>query len=255
MNHFRLVIIFMTIVLLVLFLGIIGIALSLYGSRIKRGMSTISMYNISVCLIVASIISGVISFWAICLALPGSNTQTISQQEVIVDIFSVLVTVLMGWNIISVVDIKRNAEKVNSVSNDLEIVISSMIELDFHNFKLREEKEAVIHHCFQMLREVHACDNTTIRKTAEKEIVKILELISDSYDDGEDVIIYKGEKDLYLFILNQLDGIYVDKVRQIISNAKQRGSRTEGECLSFNSNLQENNNLSDASRIQYVKEE
>ena len=135
-------------ILAVLLLGFVGVTLTVIGSRTKKGMSAISMYNIASCLIVASIISGVISLWAVCLALPGDMSISVTQQEVIVDIFSVLVTILMGWNIISVVDIKRNAEKVNSISSDLDIVISSMIDLNFSSFDLRKDKENVIHSCF-----------------------------------------------------------------------------------------------------------
>lgn len=251
MNHFRLVIIFMTIVLLVLFLGIIGIALSLYGSRIKRGMSTISMYNISVCLIVASIISGVISFWAVYLALPGSNTQAISQQEVIVDIFSVLVTVLMGWNIISVVDIKRNAEKVNSVSNDLEIVISRMIDLNFHSFTLRKDREAVIHYCFEMMNAVQECDNRIIKKTAEVEIVKMLTLIKNSYREQEQIFIYEKERNRYLFILSQAEGVYTDNVERMIKEAKEKGLSKNGDSVDFNDKTQDNLKTSDNSNMQF----
>lgn len=221
----------MTIVLLVLFFGIVGIVLSIFGSRVKRGISTISMYNISVCLIVASIISGVISFWAVSLALPGSNTQPISQQEVIVDIFSVLVTVLMGWNIISVVDFKRNAEKLNTISNDLDLVISSMIDLNFSSFDLRKDKENVINSCFNMLEEIQNCESEPFKKSTEKKVVHILRENMRPITGDQKILINKGERKHYLFILEQIDGVYVDDVRDMISTAIEKGSPEERDYL------------------------
>lgn len=239
-----------TMILLVLIAGVVGVVLALIGSRFKTGMSVISMYNISACLIIASIISAVISFVAVCNALPGDYSKPVTQQEVIVDIFSVLVTILMGWNIISVVDIKRNAEKVNAVSKDLEVVISSMIELDFHSFNLREDKRAVIHHCFNMLSDVQDCENQPIRKTAEEEIIKLLELIKASYETGENVIIYKGEREQYLDILKQIKGVWTGDVKYMIYSADERGLREEGDNLSFNNNPPENFEFYDASNME-----
>lgn len=221
-------------ILAVLLLGFVGVTLIVIGSRTKKGMSAISMYNIASCLIVASIISGVISLWAVCLALPGDLSISVTQQEVIVDIFSVLVTILMGWNIISVVDIKRNAEKVNSISSDLDIVISSMIDLNFSSFDLRKDKENVIHSCFNMLDAIQKCENKPFKKTAEKKVIEILKENMCSNMMGPRTVINKDERSHYLYILNQIDGMFIDDVRDMISNAIEKGSKEERDYQQSN---------------------
>ena len=217
---------------LIIALAFVGLLLAIFGSRVKEGISAKSMYNIAGCLVIASIISCAISFFAIVLALEKGNTNNIYQQDVIVDIFAVLVTVLMGWNIISVVDIKRNAEKVNSISNDLEMVISSIIQLNFHSLKIKEDKKAVIHSCFTMLEEIISNGNTIVGKSAEKEIIKILCSISRSYEVDEPVYIYNGMLKKYQYILNQTDNI--DKIEieeKMLSNPIESGSFNKDDSL------------------------
>ena len=218
-------------ILIVFVLAFVGLLLAVIGSRIKKGMSIISMYNIATCLIIASIISCVISFFAICIALPGNSSKAVTQQEVIVDIFSVLVTVLMGWNIISVVDFKRNAEKLNTLSNDLDLVISSMIDLNFSSFDLRKDKENVINSCFNMLEEIQNCESEPFKKSTEKKVVHILRENMRPITGDQKILINKDERKHYLFILEQIDGVYVDDVRDMISTAIEKGSPEERDYL------------------------
>ena len=157
-----------------------------------------------------------------------------SQQEVIVDIFSILVTVLMGWNIISVFDIKKDMVKVNAVSNDLEVIISSMIDLNFSSFDLKDEKETIIHSCFNMLDAIQKCENKSFKKTAEKKVVEILKENMCSNMVGPRTVINKDERSHYLYILNQIDGMFIDDVRDMISNAIEKGSTEERDYAQLN---------------------
>lgn len=224
--------------------GFIGILLAGYGSRKKTGMSSTSMYNVAGCLVIASIISCTISFFAICMALKSGSSNNFYQQDVIVDILAVLVTVLMGWNIISVVDIKRNAEKINTISNDLEMVISGVIQLNFHSFEIRKDREAVIDSCFETLNYIHQCENVIVRQSAEKEIIKLLGELKKTYRIDEKVEIYPGKKDKYLFALSLLKDVFAEDIKGMISNADVVETRSDNNTLAY-SHVSDNGSESD----------
>ena len=179
------------------------------------------MYNTAACLVVSSIIAGTISFLAVWLALPNVKVVDYTHQDVVVDIFGVLVTVLMGWNIISVVDIKRKAEKIDSISEDLENVISGIIQLSIHSFTLRPDKDAIIDSCFITLEKVLVCENESVSKAATKEILDVLHNVKQSYKDGENVYVYKDRKLVYQYILSKVDGVYKSELEDWISLAQE----------------------------------
>ncbi len=206
------------------------------GTRIKKRWDATSMYNIAACLVVASIITGTMSLIAVWVALPNSDKINFSHQDVVVDIFSVLVTVLMGWNIISVVDIKKKAESIDHITADLEKVISGIIQMAIHSFVVREDKEAVINSCFVSLEKILECSNELVRGSATREIMKVLYQVKKSYKTGEKVYIYKGCKEKYKSILWQLDDEYKSDIIKMIENADQLNS--SGENIAFASNGQ-----------------
>lgn len=72
--------------------------------------------------LVLSIVSVVISIIAICISCPHKAELGFDYQGVIVGILALLVTMLIGWNIYSIIDIRKIREellttKVNSVFN------------------------------------------------------------------------------------------------------------------------------------------
>lgn len=209
----------MLLVIIVFFF--IAVVLAIFGTRIRKKWDAVSMYNTAACLVVSSIIAGTISFLAVWLALPNVKVVDYTHQDVVVDIFGVLVTVLMGWNIISVVDIKRKAEKIDSISEDLENVISGIIQLSIHSFTLRPDKDAIIDSCFITLEKVLVCENESVSKAATKEILDVLHNVKQSYKDGENVYVYKDRKLVYQYILSKVDGVYKSELEDWISLAQE----------------------------------
>lgn len=205
--------------------------LAVFGTKIKNRLSLSSSYNIAACLVVASILAGTISFLAIWLALSSKNPVNYSHQDVVVDIFGVLVTVLMGWNIISVVDVKKKAEKIDSISEDLDSVISGIIGLSIHSFTLREDKEAVINSCFLSLEKVNSCINDEVKKSAVREIMRVLHQIKKSYKPSDKIQIYKDQKEHYSSILWAIDDEYKEEIKQMINDAVY--SPASGEDIKF----------------------
>lgn len=110
--------------------SVVAIALAIHGGRIDKKMDEVSLYRVASSLVVASILAGVICFFAIFYSLSGTGAAVISSQDAIVDILGVLVTVLMGWNIISLVDFKKKLMRLsisNMTSKMLLAVICSLI--------------------------------------------------------------------------------------------------------------------------------
>ena len=212
-------------------LALTAVVLAIFGTKIKNRWSLTSMYNVAACLVVSSILSGTISFLAVWIALPNNKDIGFTHQDVVVDILGVLVTVLMGWNIISVVDIKKKAEKIDSISDDLDSVISGIIGLSIHSFTMRDDKEAVINSCFMSLEKVNSCVNDEVKKSAVREIMRVLHQIKKTYYPGDKIYIYLGQKEHYLSILWVTEDEYKEEIKEMIEGAEPLPA--SGEDIKF----------------------
>lgn len=217
---------------IILILAILAMVLALMGARIKKKWDATSMYNVAACLVVASIISGTISFFAVWVALPNSKEIDFTHQDVVVDILGVLVTVLIGWNIFTVVDIKKKADEVDRISNDFAHVVTGIMRLNMKGFLMRDDKDALIHSCFTSLEEILNCDNRNFSKNAVNEIMTLLHNIYQSYG-GSTVYIYPHMKQKYLYVLSNEDikSEYKEEIFIMIKGAKD--SSNIGEEVQF----------------------
>lgn len=78
-------------------------------------MDSKSMYNVASCMVVVSIISTTVSIFALILAFPHYENATYDYHGGLVTILAILVTVLIGWNIYSIVDFNRRKNEVSSL--------------------------------------------------------------------------------------------------------------------------------------------
>lgn len=221
---------FQLLLVVVMALALTGLILAIFGTKLKSRWSVTSSYNVAACLVVTSIIACTISFLAVWIALPNSKSVDYTHQDVIVDILGVLVTVLIGWNILSVVDIKKKAEKIDTISEDLESVISGIIQLSIHSFTMRSDKEAIINSCFLSLKKVLDCENEKVKSTAVKEIMEVLYQVKRSYKDGAKMSIYGNMKHEYDYVLSKIDDVHKDEIAEmlkspILLNANDNGVR------------------------------
>lgn len=226
--------------------AIFALVISFYGARIKKKWDAASMYNVASCLVVASIISGTISFLAIWIALPNNKSIAYTHQDVVVDILGILVTVLIGWNIFTVVDIKRKAESIAHISNDLEKIMSSILQMSIHSFTIRSDKEAVINSCFLSLDKAIECENDSVRSSAIKEIMKLLHQIRGTYKNGDKICIYNGTKEYYNSVLWNIDDVYRDEICEMIINASEL--ITSGEDIKFAESSSQSDSTYEASK-------
>lgn len=235
---------------MVIALAILAGVLAYLSSKIKNRWDASSIYNVAACLIVASIMVGALSLIAVWVALPDGKEVDFTHQDVIVDILAILVTVLMGWNIISVVDIKKKADEVDRITGDLEKVISGIIQMSIHSFTLRPDKEAVIHSCFMSLEKILDCKNEFVRKTAIKEIMKVLHQVKCTYQNGEQANIFRDSEDRYNSILWAVDDEYKEEIVNMVRNANVLNSNEE--TISFAAGGQNAGNVNrEASEVDY----
>ena len=92
-------------------------------------------YRVASCLVVLCLIACVLGFASICIAIPRIGDVDLDYMGVIVGILSILVTVLIGWNIYTIVDfnkIKDEQKKFQADSikkiNEMEVSLNKKIE-------------------------------------------------------------------------------------------------------------------------------
>ena len=73
------------------------------------------MYNVATCMVVVSIISTTVSVGALIMAFPHYENASYDYHGGLVNILAILVTILIGWNIYSIVDFNRRKNEVNSL--------------------------------------------------------------------------------------------------------------------------------------------
>lgn len=207
------------IVVLALLFIVAVLGLALYGGHIKRGMDAISLYRVASCLVLASILTGVISLACLYLALPAIKND-FTHHDALIDILGVLVTVLMGWNIISVVDFKKKAESVDHISDDFSHVISGIMELNMNSFMMAGEKVVLLDNSFNTLEAILKCQNDSIRIKAVDEIMELIKKICDAMKKNKENSVLAGRRDQYKFLLDHVDSANKEKILEFIDNAE-----------------------------------
>lgn len=211
-------------------LVILGIGLAMYGAYVKKTMDPISLYRVASCLIVASLIAGCFSFFAICLSLSSPKMNGLSNQEAIVDILGILVTILMGWNIISLVDFKKKVDSIDYMSQDFKSVISAVMQLNFNNFMMKGNRDKQLDSCMIALEKVHECVDDNIRKMAEGQIVDLILQLCNDMKKENNLLVFEGKKNEYAHILAGVDSKYTKDIEEFITVADESKQALNGDA-------------------------
>ena len=200
---------------------IVGIGLAIYGAYVNKNMDPVSLYRVASCLVVASLIAGCFSFFAICLSLSSPQNEGLSNQEAIVDILGILVTILMGWNIISLVDFKKKVDTIDYISKDFKSVISAVMQLNFNNFMMKGNKDEQLDSCMTALEKVHDCVDDNIRKMAEGQILDLVKHLCEEMKNENNKLVFEGKKNEYVHILANVDSKYTKDLEEFIRSADE----------------------------------
>lgn len=226
-------------ILLIIVVAVVAFSLAYFGSRKSKDYDRLTMHHTATSLVVASIIASTVSFASVYLALSGKIDT--SHQEIFIDILSILVTVLMGWNIISVVDFKnqeekmsKKVEKIDQLSKDFNHVINGIINLNMYSFPLRGNKPVLINSCFKLLKEIVKCEDRKLNEAAISQNMMLLHTIFESYEKDEIVRVFKGMRNNYLFILEQINyNEYKKEITDIITRAKELPYKEDGIRIEY----------------------
>lgn len=205
--------------------AVVAIALAIYGGKIDKTLDATSLYRVAASLVVASIISGIVSFFAISYALSESSPSGMSTQNAIVDILGVLVTVLMGWNIISLVDFKKKADEINYIKQDFKNVIGGFMQLNFDSFLMIGDKPTLLDNCFKALDEIHTCLNESVREMAVGKLMDLIKQVCDNMTNSGNELILPDKKNIYLYTLNHIDSKYVEDIKAFLNRATYTGQQ------------------------------
>lgn len=240
----------LTCFIIILTVGLIAIWLATKGNKVSEGLPPKSMYRIAGCLVIASIISGTISLFAVVYALKSPEAG-LSDSEVIVDIFSILVTVLMGWNIISLVDFKRREEKIDHLTEDFQHVIQGILRLNIKSFMMIGDKYRLLDNCFASLNEIMECRDESIRRMATDEIMHLLHQLYNVMKGDRNAFIIKGKRGEYLYALNHIDSMYSDEIAEYIKNVEGKDIEQSNSLnIILTDNAEQNGNVTQTIEIQ-----
>lgn len=214
-------------------LAVIAISLAIYGGKIQKTMDSVSLYRVASCLVVASILSGIISLYAIVFSLPAYATSGVTNQDAIVDILGILVTVLMGWNIISLVDFKKKADEIDYIKHDFKNVISGFTQLNFDSFLTINENSVLLDNCFNTLDDIHSCLNESIRRMAEDKLMDMIKNVCDEMEEKQHLWIAPGRKNFYLHVLNHVDNKFAKDIIDFLN-------KTSDSAQNFDENVSDN---------------
>ncbi len=106
-------------------------------------MNAETKYNVASCLVWTSIITCALSLIAIYIAYPIMPCCRPDANSVTVTILSILVTVLMGWNIYQIIDVKsirKDFEKWGTgTKEEIEKGTKKYIEIEIQKYLIQEE--------------------------------------------------------------------------------------------------------------------
>lgn len=99
--------------------------------------------NITIWVSIIALVLGIIS---ICIAAWRTPELSFDYQGVIVGVLSLLVTVLIGWNIYTLIDIKNTKDKIDEISSGSSLMIQKSMALSentnwmiYHYLLLKED--------------------------------------------------------------------------------------------------------------------
>ena len=212
-------------------------------------------YRVASCLVVLCLIACVFGFASICIAIPRIGDVDFDYMGIIVGILSLLVTVLMAWNIYTVIDstgkIKRIEEYVEKESKRMKEENNLMRE-EFNDLKSTVDKidaEFTFSSIFQYAREmdsrsftVYAIDGYIdalqialkggLAKDKVEVTVNCIRSIIDRNDDAENHLplpLLSGKNTFYFDVLSNVEEKN-DNIRFLCGYMLDRNRTRDVEC-------------------------
>lgn len=175
--------------------------------------------------LITSCIAVCFSIIAMCQSVPrflSSDELQFDYIGAILGVLSILVTVLIGWNILNYMQFKDSMKKiaedeVKSMTEDYKAVLNGLSMLNGKNAMLIGNSAYLIDNSFDALQKLLECKNEELSKFA---IDYVMGFIYEVSQMGENEI-YKGKQSEYLYSLGKISHKYKTYIIRYIEAAKE----------------------------------
>ena len=157
-----------------------------------------------------------ISVLALIVALKGKDL--IMHPDSIITILTFLITLLIGWQILNIVQLKEFIrktahEEIDSITKDYKYVLYGLTILNNKNAILVGQQASIIDNSFDALSKIIRCKNTNLNDFA---IEYVLDYILSVLKYGNNVI-YEGKRGKYIYLLKKIDHIKTGDVIKMLN--------------------------------------
>ena len=174
----------------------------------------------------------VFSFLALVSVHSHFLTFNMTDAGFIVNVLSILVTVLIGWNILNYMQFKDSMKKiaqeeVKSVTEDYKAILNGLTMLNGKNAMLAGNFAYLIDNSFDALQKISDCKNEELSKFAIDYVMDFIYEISRT----EDVKIFKDKRNEYVYILGKINHKYKASIMQFLENAEEEERKDVDKIL------------------------
>lgn len=196
-------------------------------------MDSETKMNVANALIWVSIITCTLAIASIIgMVCISTDNPKEMQTNIQVDVLAILVTVLIGWNILNYMQFKDSMKKiaqeeVKSVTEDYKAILNGLTMLNGKNAMLAGNFAYLIDNSFDALQKISDCKNEELSRFAIDYVMDFIYEISRT----EDANIFKDKRNEYVYILEKINHKYRTGIMKFLENAEEEERKDVDKIL------------------------
>lgn len=172
-------------------------------------------------LCVAAVLISVVS---LIISVARNYTYDVDYPSLLVSVLSVIVTILIGWQVVNYVLMEKHIkntldESLKAVTKDYEAILNGIVRLNLYNHDLKGNCALLTDNCFECLKDIAECRNENLRRFATNAVMEILYELRKHYKCNYEI--YAGRKNRYLYILSKTDSPYTRDIEKAIAHTTE----------------------------------
>lgn len=190
-------------------------------------MDSETKMNVANALIWVSVITCALAIASIIgMLCVSTDSPKEMQTDIQVDVLAILVTVLIGWNILNYMQFKDSMKKiaqeeVKSVTEDYKAILNGLTMLNGKNAILAGNCSFLIDNGFTSLEKVLCCENKALNSFAIEYIMDFIYNVFNNFSEKDKVEIYKDKKFEYKFLIDKIEYKKKYKIVHFIDISKE----------------------------------
>lgn len=186
------------------------------------------MYNkvrkiLNIGLSIANTLILIINIYYLCNNYPNTECLGIDYNGMLIGILSILVTLLIGWQILNYFQIEKKFEclvneKIEKFGEDCKYVLNGIVRINIYNNAMSGSCAFLLDNCFSGLREIKKCKKDILKGFALDNVMELINEIIEHYDHIE---IYKSTRAEYLFEIKDVESRYTNHIKEKLEKAKE----------------------------------